>query len=138
MPNVVYMQKETTKDIIREQVALLKAAKEQKAEAEDAIRAATNNLSSISAKLQQKTLDSTYNGAPCKVTVVTSERVKYDEAKLEKALGEEKWEQATIRKIDPSLLKTLLLEGDIQLESIADYMTVSRSSPSVRVTTNPQ
>jgi hypothetical protein len=124
--------------LIDDLLSQLETAKLVKANAEAEIAEATYNLVGIAKMMESKTIDSKYLGKKHKITVVTSERIKYDADAIENALGEEQWEQATTRKLDTDKLKQTISNGQIQLESIADFIQVKKSNPHLRVSTSPQ
>jgi DNA integrity scanning protein DisA with diadenylate cyclase activity len=68
-----------------------------------------------------------------KVTMVTRETVKFDEATLMSALGKRRFARVAKLKIDRSLLEQAVASGEIDANLVANCTVVSTSAPFLRI-----
>lgn len=68
-----------------------------------------------------------------KVTMVTRETLKFDEAALMSALGKRRFARVAKMKIDRSLLEKAVAAGEIDVNLVVNCTVVSTSDPFLRI-----
>lgn len=123
----------TTDEEVKQAIKEIVAAKAAKAHAEAIIAEATELLVKIADREESKTIEASVAGTTYSATVVTTERLSYDEDALHQHLGDKKWKKITVSKVDPARLKTALTEGVLEVSEVAPYTTLKKSSPYIRI-----
>jgi len=118
---------------------------EQLAEAKAEQIAANEKVAAIQTRLltyAQETESKTLSGDRIKATVVTTERVAYNEKTLKKALGVKLWNTIKKESVDSSKLKSQVSKGLIDPIVVAQNSTITKSKPYLRISevdqTQPQ
>jgi len=83
---------------------------------------------------ESKTLSSKHH----KATVVTSERVTYNNSTLKKALGVKLWNRIKREQVDSSKLKSLVSGGLIDPVIVAQHTEITQSKPYLRISGTDQ
>ncbi len=116
----------------------LVAAKAAQRASEDLVADIQAQLVKIAERDELKTIE----GSTIRATVVTSERIVYNERLLKKALGAKLWNAIRTEKVDPSKLKKELTSGAIDPVIVAQHSMITKSKPYLRLSdaaqTQPQ
>jgi len=84
-------------------------------------------------KYAETTESKTLSSKRHKATVVTSERVTYNNATLKKALGAKLWNRIKREQVDSSKLKSLVSGGLIDPVIVAQHTEITQSKPYLRI-----
>jgi 2-phospho-L-lactate transferase/gluconeogenesis factor (CofD/UPF0052 family) len=117
---------------IREAIMQLIGAKADKIVAESKIEEAQALLVKIAEREQTKALSSDIGGKTVNATVVSTERISYDEKALKKALGE-KWKSIRSEKVDNTKLKAAITQGMVDASLVSKHAQITKSKPYVRI-----
>jgi hypothetical protein len=110
--------------------AVLKAAKQMKAEAEQIIKETSEQIIKEAAAQEATTLET----GSYRMSVVVTERVRYDEASLKACIKPKVWRQITERKLVPSLVEEAVKAGVIDVAAVRENAQITTSAPYVRMT----
>lgn len=108
---------------------ILATAKEAKEAAESVIEDAQAALVKIAERDHLKTIE----GQKYRATVVTTERVSYNERTLKKALGVKLWNTIRTEKVDQSKLKAAMSAGVIDPVIVAQNSQITASKPYLKL-----
>ena len=121
---------------ISTELAILQNAKQIKATADAVIADATAKLVKIAEKYEMKTIQGTVGDQSYNITVVTPERIVYDEDALREELGATKWNRITTPKIDTNKLHGELAAGRVSSNVVYQHSTIKKSSPYIKISEN--
>jgi hypothetical protein len=116
-------------DNIDSLLEILFQAKAAQAAAAEMVEETQAALIKIAERDELKTLE----GEKIRATVVSSERVVYNERTLKKALGVKLWNAIRTEKVDPSKLKTAMSNGKIDPVIVAQNSQITKSKPYLRL-----
>lgn len=119
-------------------VDLLRQWKAVKEQADERIKEAQDAITEYLAEHGQKSMSGMSDGKRFNATVVTTERVTFNESSLKKALGAKLWKTVTVSKIDSALLKRGISSGQIDPIIVAQHSEVKKSAPYIRLSESTQ
>lgn len=109
----------------------LKKAKHLKLTAEERIKSITEKIVSIARDSGEKSVEAKTSDGRVRLTVVTTERLTYNDAKLKHRLGK-RFKKVRSDKVDPDKLAKMLLEGVVKEEEVKECLTLTKSRPYLR------
>lgn len=119
-------------------VADLRVAKQNKERSDQAYIQAQAEVAKYLSDHGQKSMVGHNPDGQYRATVVTTERVTFNEATLKKALGAKLWKAVTVSKIDSTRLKRAISSGQIDPIIVAQHSEVKKSAPFIRLSENTQ
>lgn len=101
--------------------------------AKDDIDRAIDDVQGQLIKIAERDNLKTIVGEKVQATVVSSERVSYNEGALKKALGAKQWKLVRVEKVDQAKLKKAMSSGVVDAMIVAQNSTVTRTKPYLRL-----
>ena len=122
-------KQEVQEGSVEELLDSLAAAKRERELVDEKIGKLQESLLKYAASTEAKTLTSKRYRA----TVITSERVTYNNKTLKKALGAKLWNRIKKEQVDSSKLKSLVSGGQIDPMIVAQCSEITKSKPYLRI-----
>ena len=109
----------------------LTEAKAAKAAAEDRIKDITAKIVDVARERGDKSVEAETSKGRIRLTVVTTERLSYNDAKLKELLGK-RFKKVRSDKVDPDKLSNMLIKGVVKEEEVRECLTLTKSRPYLR------
>lgn len=109
----------------------LTEAKAAKAAAEDKIKDITAKIVAVAQERGEKSVEADTSKGRVRLTVVTTERLTYNDAKLKERLGK-RFKKVRSDKVDPDKLSNMLVKGIVKEEEVQECLTLTKSRPYLR------